>query len=578
MPSTSSFFPQDGCLVAITMVYYLLMAGTEFFRSRKIEQGNKKEKHRIKSYRPENNHSGYTRRTTDATERKARSSDAAHFPGGYTPEVVKVLANAGEAEIAQVVRDAEKILPIGAQSSLTGGATPEGAVILDMSAHNRILHLTDTAVTAQAGLTLHELQKTLDAKNIYYPPVPTFDGATIGGVIATNAAGANTFKYGQTRQWVEGLTVVLANGEVLDIQRGDYTAHRADKKHTTGYFEIEDTKGNVQTVPVPTYTMPDVAKISAGYYAAEDMDLIDLFIGSEGTLGVITKATLKLIPKPQTAWALIPCESEKQALALTKELRHASEKAWQSQDSNGIDMSAIEYIDEQSLNLVRQAGKNVPKSAKTALIVQLEMAKEHVERAYDDLGQVFDNPDTAPDVPLVRFAKILQKHGLLENEELGLAMPGETTTIEQFRALREAVPEVVNALNGRRGVQKVAGDMIVPFDRLPAMMRTFQNTFGGSTMDYAVWGHISDGNMHPNIMPKNTNEVDKAKSLLQKAGRRVVKMGGSPLAEHGVGRNPLKQEFLLDLYGKDGIEQMRAVKKALDPTDKLAPGNIFSAH
>jgi len=513
----------------------------------------------------------------DLSEREKKQSDAAHMKGHIPDAVVRLLEHAGENEVAEILQKSERVVGIGSQSSLTGGATPavERTVVLDMSLHKEILNLTDHFVTVQSGISLHELNEVLGQKGLWYPPVPTFDGATVGGVINTNAAGANTFKYGQTRTWVEGLTAVLANGEILDIQRGQCIAHPPDATHAASYFELEHPNGAIQTIPVPTYTMPDVSKISAGYFAKPDMDLIDLFIGSEGTLGVITKATLRVIPKPLTSWALIPCESQKQALALTKQLRDASMQTWQSHDVQGIDISAIEYIDNHSLQLVREAGKKTPEGANDVLIVQMEMTPQQTEHATDDLMQTFDTD--APDVPITRFANILSEHGLLEHGQLGIAMPKDVGLIEQFTALREAVPEVVNKINGERHVQKIAGDFIVPFDHLEKLLDNLASVFSYQNFEYAIWGHISDGNMHPNILVHSEQEARLAKAVMQNVGKNeVILMGGSPLAEHGVGRNPVKQSFLGDLYGEEGVNQMRVVKKALDPENKLAPGNLFA--
>ena len=171
-------------------------------------------------------------------------------------------------------------------------------------------------------MPLAALQASLTASRFYYPPVPTFDGAFVGGTIATNAAGAATFKYGSTRPWVDGVTVVLACGDVLEIRRGDVTAS------LDGLFEIELSSGQVVAVPVPTYRMPEVAKLSAGYYARPGMDLIDLFIGSEGTLGIVIEATLKVLPRPRRAVALIQCTDEAQAIAVTGALRHDATETW----------------------------------------------------------------------------------------------------------------------------------------------------------------------------------------------------------------------------------------------------------
>src|SRR6185369_14351650 len=119
---------------------------------------------------------------------------------------------------------------------------------------------------------------------------PTFDGAFVGGTIATNAAGAATFKYGSTRPWVLAATIVLADGSIVHVERGTTV-------HDDGWFEIERADGSITRVPIPRYTMPDVAKHSGGYYARPRMDILDLFIGSEGTLGVIADATLRVITR-----------------------------------------------------------------------------------------------------------------------------------------------------------------------------------------------------------------------------------------------------------------------------------------
>jgi D-lactate dehydrogenase (cytochrome) len=148
--------------------------------------------------------------------------DAAHFAGGFA---AGVCTPASEAEVAAVLRLAHSVLPVGAQSSLTGGATPRGEVILSTSHLNRMLASGDDWIRVEAGMTLVELDAALTKIGKHYPPVPTFTGAFVGGIVATNAAGAATFKYGTTREWVRALTVVLANGDVLDVVRGTTRAH-----------------------------------------------------------------------------------------------------------------------------------------------------------------------------------------------------------------------------------------------------------------------------------------------------------------------------------------------------------------
>src|SRR6267378_3941180 len=246
--------------------------------------------------------------------------DAAHFPGGYADGVIVATS---EADVAEALRSTRAILPIGAQSSLTGGATPRGETILTTSRLNRVEAIGDDWVRVQAGVTLAELDAALAAAGKYYPPAPTFMGAFVGGTVATNAAGAATFKYGTTRDWVRALTIVLPGGEVLDIERGATIAH-------DGPFDLVLSGGTVR-VPVPTYQMPRVRKVSAGYFAAPDMDLIDLFIGSEGTLGVMTEVTLRVLRRrPAMCLALVPFDDRRSALAFATRLRETARATWRT--------------------------------------------------------------------------------------------------------------------------------------------------------------------------------------------------------------------------------------------------------
>src|SRR5207302_2687208 len=170
--------------------------------------------------------------------------------------------------------------------------------------------------------------------NRYYPPASTFFGASIGGTVSTNAAGAATFKYGTTRPWIEALTVVLPGGDVLDVERG------VTRAHGDGYFDLELTSG-CRRVPVPRYQMPRVPKVSAGYFSAPGLDLIDLFIGAEGTLGIVTELTLRIMPdRPAACLAFVPFED--------RSLRDAALATWRSHDPRGIDIAAIEHMDARS--------------------------------------------------------------------------------------------------------------------------------------------------------------------------------------------------------------------------------------
>ena len=409
-------------------------------------------------------------------------------------------------------------------------------------------------------------------------PRPTYDGAFVGGTIATNASGAATFKYGSTRRWVKALTVVLASGDVLDIERGQV---RADPR---GFFEIQ-TPAAVARLQVPGYRMPDVPKRSAGYYAAPGMDLVDLFIGSEGTLGVIVEAELGLVARvPATCLALVACPSTDGALALVQAMRRDSMETRHGGDPRGIDVSAIEQMDRRCLEMLREDGEDrkhgvrFPDATEMALLVQLELPAEvTAERAFEQIGCARDAD--APDTPLVRFCRLLDAAGVLDDTEM--ALPGDRRRAQQFFDLREAVPSAVKRRIGLAkqtvgaSIEKTAADMIVPFAQFADMLAMYHDGFRRRGLDYAIWGHVSDGNVHPNVLPRTIEEMLAGRAAILEFGEEVVKRGGCPLAEHGVGRSPMKQQLLRRLYGDEGIDQMRAVKRVLDPQWKLAPGVLF---
>ncbi len=512
---------------------------------------------------------------TDPDVVRAFLEDSAHYPGGHARGVASPRS---EADVAALVQAHRRILPIGAQSSLTGGATPMGDVVIRTAGLAEILDVGRDLVRVQAGVPFTALQEALYRERLHYPPVPTHDAAFIGGAVATNAAGAATFKYGSTRAWVRGLTVVLASGDVLDLTRGEVFADE-------GRFEVEGTDGRIVKIPLPGYTMPAVPKRSAGYCAEPGMDLLDLFVGSEGTLGIVTEATLRVIDRaPVTCLAFVQFPDERHGLDSVAALRAASEATWRSGDPAGIDVAGIECLDRRCLALLREDGQDrkcgieLPISTEIALLVHLELPPAMTAAgAFEEIGAAISSD--APDTPLVRFCRLLADAGALD--QATLAVPGDRRCAEQLLALREAVPAAVNDRVGLAqrtvdpAIEKVAADMIVPVACFADMLQIYRDGFERRALDYAIWGHVSDGNVHPNVIPRSADDVRAGKDAILEFGREVVRRGGCPLAEHGVGRNPVKQALLRQLYGDEGVDEMRAVKRALDPEWKLAPGVLF---
>ena len=243
-------------------------------------------------------------------------------------------------------------------------------------------------------------------------------------------------------------------------------------------------------------------------------------------------------------------------------------------------------MDRRCLELLREDGSDrkngvvFQPDTEVVLLVQIELPPETLtgaEHMYDEIGAALST--SAPDTVLVRLCRLFHATGVLDQVEL--ALPGDRRRAAQLLDIREAVPDAINRRVGvaKRTIdptiEKTAADMIVPFSCLGESLQIYRNGFERRGLDYALWGHISDGNLHPNVIPRSAEDVRKGKEAILEFGREIVRLGGCPLAEHGVGRNPVKQALLKQLYSEDGIEQMRQVKEALDPDSKLAPGVLF---
>jgi D-lactate dehydrogenase (cytochrome) len=288
------------------------------------------------------------------------------------------------------------------------------------------------------------------------------------------------------------------------------------------------------------------------------MDLIDLFIGSEGTLGVIAEATLRTVPAVRRCVALVECRSERQALLAAADMRRDAAASWRGEGP--LDVAAIEYIDADAIACLpdaalARAGVSRPPLGSVFLVVQIETPGEETDA-------------------LQRFAAILEAHDIETDPQV--AAPGDERAAARFFELREAVPAAVNALVAAAkatvdpAIEKTAADMVVPFERTEDALRLYRQALHGRGLRCAIWGHLSDGNLHPNVIPTSLEDVTRGREAILEMARDIAAMGGAPLAEHGVGRSALKQRLLLELYGTRGIDEMRAVKRALDPDWKLA--------
>jgi D-lactate dehydrogenase (cytochrome) len=512
--------------------------------------------------------------------------DASGMTGGRAAGVVRVR---DEREAAAVVRatarDGVTLLAQGARSSLTGGGVPRGDLVLTFEGCDDVRAVRadgrggGTAV-AGPGIPLEELQRRVRAEGLDYPPIPTHRQASLGGTTSTNAGGPATFKYGVTRDWIRRVRGILACGDVVDVTRGDVVVPAGE----CATLVLSD--GREVAVPVPSaYRTPPLKKVSTGYYVADETDLVDLIVGSEGTLLVLTEITVDLTACPAgELTGLLFCADEHEALEVTGALREAALGARETGDPLGPDIRAIEFMDRHCLRLIRERGVladlrlDLPEDVNAVVFFELEMAEPvDVETGTDLLARHLDG-EALPDGPLARLLRVLGRH--VDLDAMDLAFPGDDSRRRRFVALREAAPESVNELMASRraaggAVRKIGGDAIVPFESLEEALAAYHDAFDRRGVAHAIWGHVSDGNVHPNAMPETPAEAARAEAAQREVARIARELGGSPLSEHGVGRSPLKQSLLLDFFGPRAIDEMRAVKRAFDPAWRLAPGVLF---
>ncbi|MBN1698479.1 MAG: FAD-binding oxidoreductase [Spirochaetales bacterium] len=494
-------------------------------------------------------------------------------------------------EIAAVLETMKKegtpVTVQGARTGIAGGAVPQGGHIMNLSGMKRIYSLRfdennrNYLLGVEPGLTLAELRETILTKSFstaswdkeshealerlkndvpyFFPPDPTEPSASLGGMVACDAKGACSFFYGGTRRYVEGLTVVLPDGSTASLRRGDGLV-------LGRRFSFSCDNGLVVSGELPSYTMPAI-KNAAGYYTGRDMDLIDLIIGSEGTLCVVAGMFIRLVPRPPHVWGLtVFLPDEAAALDVVRSVRGDTHREGEGR-MQGMKPQAIEFFDGNALRLLMEQKscnpafssiRTVPEGSGSAVYI------EYQGRTEDEVGEA-----------VMALSETITAHGGSEDETW---IATNAREMEPLVAFRHAVPEAVNLhIDGLRkadpSITKLGTDMAVPDERLDEVYSLYRTDLLRESLDYVIFGHIGNNHFHVNILPRGKAEYDKGRMLYRTWAERVCRMGGTIAAEHGTGK--LKRDLLLLMYGVKGIDEMKEVKRAFDPGFMLNRGNLF---
>ncbi len=464
--------------------------------------------------------------------------DASQLAG----EADQILFPADESEVVRILREANQtrvaVTISGGGTGLTGARVPHGGTLLCTDKLNKILTISwDKSgkkgfVVVQPGVTLKTLEEALDPLGLFYPPNPGEKAAFIGGTVATNASGARSFKYGPTRSWVRRLRVVLPTGDLLECRRGEVQA-------SGGFLEAAPAGGTKILIPIPTYSMPRV-KNAAGYYAAAGMDLVDLFIGSEGTLGLFSEVELEILEKPASVLSgILFFPSEKSCFRFAMEAKQLGPRV-------------LEFFDSRSLAFLSSKQARIPSTAGAALFFEQELAEGEAHSAQQEW---------------IRRAK---RFDLLAENPWISASPKEQ---QAFRDFRYDLPVLVNQQVSAHGFHKIGTDMAVPEESAERMLDFYLEHLPKSGIPYCLFGHIGDNHLHANLLPKNQEQFDQAKTIYETLAKKAIELGGTVSAEHGIGK--LRIPYLKMMVGESGLREMARVKQAFDPNGILNPGTLI---
>jgi D-lactate dehydrogenase (cytochrome) len=448
-------------------------------------------------------------------------------------------------------------LPVTIAGALTGNTAAGlafGGAVLSLEKLNKIgeikkIYDNIALITVQAGSRVCDIKSKVQSENWMYPPDPTERNAFIGGNISTNASGSRGFKFGATRNYVTALKVVFSDGSCSFIERGEYFA---DKNGEI----IFGTSSGKKCLKLPRYCLPDI-KNAVGYYNYPNSDLIDILIGSEGTICVILEAVLKLIPNFKDIFGGIiffnTCDS---AYKFVNKIKSISEKTKKEKLKNSINAMSLEYFDKNALSMVKNDYSTLPiEGVEVGIMFEQDVSeKDNFDVLMGKWIDVINSGDADIDLEKVWFAS-------------------SSAEQDKIIAFRHRIPERVNELLRENKFSKIGTDFAVPEGKVHEIIDFCDMAFKKTGNFNLIFGHIGENHLHANILASNEVEHKKCRQLYRHIVRKVIELGGTISAEHGIGK--LKHVFLEEMVGEKGLREMAKFKMSIDNSGILGQDNIF---
>jgi FAD/FMN-containing dehydrogenase len=456
-----------------------------------------------------------------------------------------------------------RVIPItarGSGSDQTGAALGTGIMLVFPAHMNRVLELDTKAhtVTVEPGINYGKLQQTLHTHGRFLPPYPaSMEYSTVGGAVANNASGEKSVKYGDTRNYVQTLRLVLANGEVIDT--GRLSKRELGKKLGLATFEGEiyrslDTLLEDQREVIEKLER-NVPKNNAGYQLSDvkrkdgSFDLTPLIVGSQGTLGIVSEIVLATeAHNPQTTLLLAQFTSLEQLQAAINDLRSMSEPP-----------SAIEFVNSELLQIVQTLNPNQlrevmkPPFPLITVLIELDVVEKRMKKQ------------------LKKVQKILHK------QSATVQVAADLEQQQQFWKVRQTSSTILTNNNGSSRAVPIIGDACVPIDQLRTYIEGLQTIMENYEVKPALWGHAGDGIVHvqPQLDLAKVGDRQKAFRLIDESNKLVLSLGGTISGEGSDGR--LRTPYLEAFYGSEAYGLLQKVKQIFDPYGTLNPGVKFGS-